>query len=150
MNTRKEGKRPRDANQPAKFIGDVATGKQASSLEVDPINTIAQTGGLRGGKVRADKLSAERRQEIAVMHRIRLLVKEKVDALVVLVEERPHMCLSTPTPLYHVESLPGGVCIIRHSPTSVRFPHPTFPSRDSVPLRTKNRPGRTRLMVSGF
>ena len=62
---RKEVKRPRDANQLAKFIVDVATGEQESSLEADPVNTFAQAGRLKGGKARAAKLSPEQRQEIA-------------------------------------------------------------------------------------
>ena len=65
MNMKQEVKRPRDANQLAKFIVDVATGEQESSCEVNPVNTFAQEGGLKGGKARAEKLSPERRQEIA-------------------------------------------------------------------------------------
>ena len=65
MNMKKEVKRPRDANQLAKFIVDVATGEQESSREVEPVNTFAQAGGLKGGKARAEKLSPEKRQEIA-------------------------------------------------------------------------------------
>ena len=42
MNMKKEVKRPRDANQLAKFIVDVATGEQESSREVEPVNTFAQ------------------------------------------------------------------------------------------------------------
>ena len=62
---RKEVKRPRDPNQLAKFIVDVTTGKQEASLEVGPVNEFARAGGLKGGKARADNLSAERRSEIA-------------------------------------------------------------------------------------
>ena len=71
MNMQKEVKRLRDANQLAKFIVDVATGEQESSREVDPVNTFAQAGGLKGGKARAAKLSPERRQEIAKRGRLR-------------------------------------------------------------------------------
>lgn len=56
-------KRPRDANQLAKLIVDVATG------EVDdlaPKKAEGQRkGGLAGGKARAKALSAEERREIA-------------------------------------------------------------------------------------
>ena len=65
MTMQKDIKRPRDANQLAKFIVDVATGEQEASREADPVNTFAQAGGLKGGKARADKLSPERRLEIA-------------------------------------------------------------------------------------
>ena len=58
-------KRPRDANQLARFIVDVATGEQEDSLEVGPINEFARAGGLKGGKARAEKLPPERRQDIA-------------------------------------------------------------------------------------
>ena len=58
-------KRPRDTNQLAKFIVDVATGEQKDSPEVAPVNEFARAGGLKGGKVRAERLSPERRREIA-------------------------------------------------------------------------------------
>ena len=55
--------RPRDTNQLAKRIVDVATG------EVDdtpPQKAEGQRkGGLKGGRVRANALSPERRREIA-------------------------------------------------------------------------------------
>ena len=62
---RKEVKRPRDANQLGKFIVDAATGEQEISYEVGSVNEFARVGGLKGGKVRAEKLSSERRSEIA-------------------------------------------------------------------------------------
>ena len=65
MDMQQEVKRPRDANQLAKFIVDVATGEQDATCEADPVNTFAQAGGRKGGKVRADSLSPERRHEIA-------------------------------------------------------------------------------------
>lgn len=62
-------KRPRDTNQLAKFIVDVATG------EIEPPKTedgkdpaavsLGRRGGLKGGKARAEKLSEGRRKEIA-------------------------------------------------------------------------------------
>lgn len=62
---RKEVKRPRDPNQLAKFIVDVAIGEQEGSREVGPVNEFARAGGLKGGKARAANLSPERRSEIA-------------------------------------------------------------------------------------
>ena len=56
-------KRPRDANQLAKFIVDLATeGESAVPL---PHHEGQREGGLKGGKARADKLSPEDRAEIA-------------------------------------------------------------------------------------
>ncbi len=47
----------------AKFIVDVATGEASDD---QPKKTEAQRkGGLKGGKARAEKLSAEERREIA-------------------------------------------------------------------------------------
>lgn len=55
-------KRPRDANQLAKFIVDKATGEEPVH---EPDTSGQRKGGLRGGKARADKLSPEERSEIA-------------------------------------------------------------------------------------
>ncbi|MFN3954987.1 MAG: histone H1 [Pararhodobacter sp.] len=55
-------KRPRDANQLAKFIVDLATGEEP---EHEPDTSGQRKGGLKGGKARADKLSPEERIEIA-------------------------------------------------------------------------------------
>lgn len=56
-------KRPRDANQLAKFITDIATGEVDGTT---PSKAEGQRkGGLAGGKARAKALSAEDRQEIA-------------------------------------------------------------------------------------
>ena len=56
-------KRPRDANQLAKFIVDLATNGE-SSVPL-PDYERQREGGLKGGKARADKLSPEERAEIA-------------------------------------------------------------------------------------
>jgi hypothetical protein len=56
-------KRPRDANQLAKFIVDVAT-EGESSVPL-PDHEAQRAGGLKGGKARADKLSSEERANIA-------------------------------------------------------------------------------------
>ena len=58
-------KRPRDTNQLAKHIVDVATGECEENLATRPVNEFARTGGLKGGKARAERLSPERRSEIA-------------------------------------------------------------------------------------
>jgi hypothetical protein len=60
-------KRPRDFNQLAKQIVDEATG-QAEPVEDtrDPLAVeLGRRGGLKGGKARAAKLSAEERSAIA-------------------------------------------------------------------------------------
>ena len=59
-------KRPRDPNQLAKAIVDIATGETADTLPVaSPMANLGRTGGERGGKARAESLSPERRREIA-------------------------------------------------------------------------------------
>lgn len=65
----KKPKRPRDTNQLAKRIVDISTGDVEEKPEdsgKDP-NAVAlgRKGGKKGGKARADKLSAKRRKEIA-------------------------------------------------------------------------------------
>ncbi len=60
----KAPKRPRDPNQLAKSIVDQATGKMRE-VELTPEQKFAQSGGLKGGKARAEALSPERRREIA-------------------------------------------------------------------------------------
>ncbi len=62
---RKEVKHPRDANQLGKFIVDVATGEQEATYEVGLVNEFARAGGLKGGRVRSERLSLEQRKEIA-------------------------------------------------------------------------------------
>lgn len=63
-------KRPRDTNQLAKFITDLATGEQQEPDTDKGKNPAAvalgRLGGLKGGKARAKKLSAKRRKEIAL------------------------------------------------------------------------------------
>ena len=56
-------KRPRDASQLAKFIVDVATGEIEDK---EPEKAEAQRkGGKKGGKARAESLTAEERSAIA-------------------------------------------------------------------------------------
>ena len=56
-------KRPRDANQLAKLVVDVATGEVDDTV---PVKAEGQRkGGLKGGKSRAKSLTAEQRKAIA-------------------------------------------------------------------------------------
>lgn len=61
-------KRPRDPLALAKLIGDIATGQTEDRVE-DNRNPAAvalgKLGGAKGGRARADKLTPERRKEIA-------------------------------------------------------------------------------------
>ncbi len=62
--------RARDANQLAKHIVDIATGEAADrDKEQKSKNpaavSLGRLGGRKGGKARAEKLSPERRSEIA-------------------------------------------------------------------------------------
>lgn len=70
--TGKHPKRPRDPNQLAKFIVDIATGNAPAtddSTDESSKNPAAvelgRRGGLKGGKARAESMSASRRAEIA-------------------------------------------------------------------------------------
>jgi hypothetical protein len=60
----KPPKRPRDPNQLAKLITDIATGDQSDALPPAK-DEAAAAHGARGGKTRAAGMSAERRSEIA-------------------------------------------------------------------------------------
>jgi hypothetical protein len=67
----KTPKRPRDTNQLAKFIADIATGEASEPVSEkdkgkDPAAVaLGRKGGLKGGKARADSLSPKKRKEIA-------------------------------------------------------------------------------------
>ncbi len=65
----KKPKRPRDPNQLAKLIFDIATGDETeSSLDdgKDPAAVaLGRKGGLKGGKARAKSLTPEERKAIA-------------------------------------------------------------------------------------
>jgi len=63
----KNPKRPRDANQLAKMIVDLATGavREDQPAPVTPAQEFARSGGLKGGAARREALSPERRAEIA-------------------------------------------------------------------------------------
>lgn len=60
-------KRPRDPNQLAKFITDLATGqiKETPNTKNPAAVSLGRLGGLKGGKARASKMTPERRREIA-------------------------------------------------------------------------------------
>lgn len=55
-------KRPRDANQLAKFIVDVATGED---VELEPDTSAQRKGGKKGGEKRAASLTPKQREEMA-------------------------------------------------------------------------------------
>ena len=59
----KHPKRPRDLNQWAKHMVDLATGEANDDLP--PKDAAAVALGRKGGEARAKKLSPERRSEIA-------------------------------------------------------------------------------------
>jgi hypothetical protein len=69
----KRSSKPRDTNALARRIVDEATGQRASDeLDADPDEgkdpaavELGRRGGLKGGKARAEKLSAKERSEIA-------------------------------------------------------------------------------------
>jgi hypothetical protein len=66
----KNPKRPKDTNQLAKSIVELATGEKSEPRNEDSgkdPNAVAlgRKGGLKGGKARAEKLTAEQRKEIA-------------------------------------------------------------------------------------
>jgi hypothetical protein len=61
--------RPRDPNQLAKLIADIATGEEPNEQPDNAKNPAAvalgRLGGLKGGKARASSLTPEQRKEIA-------------------------------------------------------------------------------------
>jgi hypothetical protein len=60
-------KRPRDPNQLAKLIIDIATGEVMDEISERKRNPArrGRAGGLKGGKLRATKLTRQQRLEIA-------------------------------------------------------------------------------------
>lgn len=57
---------PKDPSQRAKAILDMATGDRAEyTVEGTEAQILGRRGGLKGGKARAEALSAKRRKEIA-------------------------------------------------------------------------------------
>ncbi len=65
---KKRLKRPRDTIERAKLIGDIATGQVEDEVDDgkdEAAVEFARRGGLRGGRARAAKLTAEERRKIA-------------------------------------------------------------------------------------
>jgi hypothetical protein len=62
-----KAKHPKDSNQLAKSIVDLATGSDPAPADGKNPAAVAlgRLGGLKGGKARAEKLSAKKRAEIA-------------------------------------------------------------------------------------
>lgn len=64
-----KAKRPKDTNQLAKNIVDVATGETEDTISKSEASSAAaqlgKLGGLKGGPARAKALSEERKREIA-------------------------------------------------------------------------------------
>ncbi len=64
-------KRPTDTNQRAKSIVDIATGESEDQTKLNDEGknaaavALGRLGGKKGGKARAESLTAERRAEIA-------------------------------------------------------------------------------------
>lgn len=66
LNAMQRPKRPRDANQLAKLIVDLATGQAKEALPLDDGKDPAAVAlGKKGGAARAASLSKKRRAEIA-------------------------------------------------------------------------------------
>lgn len=68
----KNPKRPRDPNQLAKMIVDMSTGADMPAEAAPPIAeknaaavALGRLGGLKGGKARAESMSASKRSQIA-------------------------------------------------------------------------------------
>lgn len=61
----KKPKRPRDTNQLAKMIADIATGEATDPDPDEGKDPAAVALGRKGGKSRAASMSPERRAEIA-------------------------------------------------------------------------------------
>jgi hypothetical protein len=63
----KRPKRPTDIVQRGKLIGDLLTGQaqEVAPKVANPAHEFARKGGLKGGKARAESLTAARRAEIA-------------------------------------------------------------------------------------
>jgi hypothetical protein len=61
----KTPKRPRDVNQRARRMVDIATGEvdDVKPLDLTDAQKFAQAGGLKGGRAQAEKLTPERRAE---------------------------------------------------------------------------------------
>jgi hypothetical protein len=73
MQDRSRKKRPRDPNQLAKLIVEIATGEIEDKADSHPEDagkdpaavSLGRRGGLKGGKARAAKLTPEQRRDAA-------------------------------------------------------------------------------------
>ncbi len=64
--TKNRGQGPKDANQVAFMVVQQAIGEvEIEKVDESRAVTIGRLGGLKGGKARADKLTAEQRRQIA-------------------------------------------------------------------------------------
>lgn len=63
--TGKRPKRPRDANQLAKYVAELATREMPPTKPESEMAKRGRSGGLVGGKARAETLDAEERSAIA-------------------------------------------------------------------------------------
>ena len=67
----RSSKRPKDANQLAKLVVDIASGDASASLTAPEAEknaaavALGRLGGLAGGKARAKSLTGEQRSQIA-------------------------------------------------------------------------------------
>lgn len=64
-------KRPADVVADAIMVAKIATGEIDDTIEDDGKDKAAQSLGRRGGKARAEKMTAEQRSEIARRRRLR-------------------------------------------------------------------------------
>lgn len=78
----KKPKRPRDTNQLAKAIVDLATGEAQEPVVKDTRNPAAvelgRLGGLKGGRARAKALTASQRSKIAKLGAQKRWNKKKI------------------------------------------------------------------------
>ncbi|MGC1557727.1 MAG: hypothetical protein WA745_09365 [Methylovirgula sp.] len=67
LESSRNANRPRDPAQLAKLVVDIATSnaKDTPASDEGPMSALGRAGGLRGGRARAEKLSAKKRAEIA-------------------------------------------------------------------------------------
>ena len=74
-------KRPKDINQRAKLIADLATGEVQPPIDNRDPKAVAKgvLGGKVGGKARADKLTPAQRSEIAKNAAIARWSKDKME-----------------------------------------------------------------------
>lgn len=61
----KKTKLPKDTNKRAKSVVDLATGEETVDGKNAAAVALGRKGGLKGGKARAESLTAKRRKEIA-------------------------------------------------------------------------------------